>query len=82
VLVELGVVEQRHAAVLEVLGGLTVLAVARRYGVSRQTLHRWLRLYARFGIGGLADRSSLPPRLPRRLETYSVTALGGQFGCR
>jgi transposase len=67
VLVELGVVEQRHAAVLEVLGGLTVLAVARRYGVSRQTAHRWLRLYARAGIVGLADRSSRPATCPHRM---------------
>jgi transposase InsO family protein len=67
VLVELGVVEQRHAAVLEVLGGLTVLGVARRYGVSRQTVHRWLRLYARFGIGGLADRSCRPATCPHRM---------------
>jgi hypothetical protein len=34
-LVELGVVEQRYQAVLEVLGGATVIDVARRYGVAR-----------------------------------------------
>jgi DNA invertase Pin-like site-specific DNA recombinase len=40
VLVVLGVVEQRHAAVLEVLvDGAPVTEVARRYGVTRQTLH-------------------------------------------
>jgi deazaflavin-dependent oxidoreductase (nitroreductase family) len=42
VLVELGVVEQRFQAVLEVLGGAAVTDVARRYGVARQTVHRWL----------------------------------------
>jgi hypothetical protein len=41
VLVELGVVEQRFQAVLEVLGGAAVTDVARRYGVARQTVHRW-----------------------------------------
>jgi len=45
VLIELGVVEQRHQAILEVLGGLSVTEVARRYGVTRQTVHRWLRRY-------------------------------------
>ena len=45
VLVELGVVEQRFQAVLEVLGGASVTDVARRYGVVRQTVHRWLRKY-------------------------------------
>ena len=39
VLVELGVVEQRYQAVLEVLAGASVTEVARRYGVARQTVH-------------------------------------------
>jgi len=34
VLIELGVVEQRHRAVLEVADGLSVTEVARRYGVT------------------------------------------------
>ena len=52
-LVELGVVEQRHAAVLEVLrDGAEVKEVALRFGVSRQTVHRWLRRYAQRGLAG------------------------------
>ena len=40
-LVELGLVEQRYQAVLEVLNdGATVTDVARRFGVTRQTVHR------------------------------------------
>jgi DNA-binding NarL/FixJ family response regulator len=40
VLVELSVVEQRYAAVLEVVrDGLTVVEVAERYAVSRQTIY-------------------------------------------
>ena len=47
VLVELGLVEQRYKAVLEVSNdGATVTDVARRYGVGRQTVHTWLRRYA------------------------------------
>ena len=45
-LIELGVMQQRHEAVLEVMGGLSVTEVATRYGVTRQTVHRWLRRYA------------------------------------
>ena len=37
VLAELGVVEQRYRAVLEVLDGATVTDVALRYGVVRQS---------------------------------------------
>jgi transposase InsO family protein len=68
VLVELGVVEQRYRAVLEVLEGATVTDVARRYGVARQTVHDWLRRYAREGgLGGLADRSSRPESCPHQM---------------
>jgi transposase-like protein len=57
VLVELGRVEQRYRAVLEVLGdGAT--DVARRYGVDRQAGRQWLRRYAAEGIGSLTDRST------------------------
>ncbi|HEY2130159.1 MAG TPA: helix-turn-helix domain-containing protein, partial [Streptosporangiaceae bacterium] len=49
-LVELGVVEQRYRAVLEVLDeGASVTDVARRYGVARQTVHEWLHRYANHG---------------------------------
>ena len=60
-LVELGVVEQRYRAVLEVLEeGLPVTEVARRHQVARQRVHEWLARYAAGGLGGLADRSSRP----------------------
>ena len=65
-LVELGVVEQRYQAVLEVLGGASVTDVARRYGVARQTVHGWLRRYATDGLAGLVDRSSKPDSCPHQ----------------
>lgn len=67
-LVELGLVEQRYRAVLEVLEGASVTDVARRYGVARQTVHGWLRRYANDGgLGGLADRSSRPVSCPHQM---------------
>ena len=52
-LVELNVVEQRYQAVLELLNqGASVTDVARRNGVSRQTVHAWLRKYASRGLAG------------------------------
>ena len=69
-LVELGVVEQRYRAVLEVLDdGAAVTDVARRYGVARQTVHEWLRRYANEGgLAGLADRSPKPDSCPHQMS--------------
>jgi hypothetical protein len=68
--VELGVVEQRYRAVLEVLDeGVAVTVVARRYGVARQTVHEWLRRYANEGgLGGLADRSPKRDTCPHQMS--------------
>jgi transposase len=67
VLVELGLVEQIYRAVCEVLDGATVVEVARRNGVTRQTVHDWLRAYANHGMAGLADRSSKPQSCPHQM---------------
>jgi transposase len=68
VLVELTVAEQRFNAVMEVLrDGLTVTEVAERYGVSRQTVHGWLRRYRTGGLDALADRSHRPRHCPHQM---------------
>jgi len=68
VLVELGLVEQRYQAVLEVLDhGATVTDVARRNGVSRQSVHAWLRRYAAHGLAGLVDVTSKPLSCPHQM---------------
>ncbi|SDL78098.1 Transposase InsO and inactivated derivatives [Nonomuraea maritima] len=63
-LVELSVVEQRYHAVIEVLSGAKVTDVAGRYGVSRQSVHSWVRRYQDGGLAGLADRSHAPKAHP------------------
>ena len=69
---ELSVVEQRYRAVLEVAAGVPVTEVASRYGVSRQSVHAWLRRYRAEGPSGLADRShrvrAHPWQIPAELE--------------
>jgi transposase len=75
VLIELGVVEQRHKAVLEVLGGLPVTEVAAQCGVARQTVHRWLRWYAQGGIAALADGSHRPATCPHRMAPQIETRI-------
>jgi transposase InsO family protein len=70
---ELSVTEQRYRAVLEVRAGVPVTEVAERYGVSRQSVHAWLRRYRDEGPSGLADRShkvlSHPWQIPAEVES-------------
>ena len=62
---ELSVVEQRYHAVMEVLAaGASKTEVAARYGVSRQSVHSWVRRYEQGGLPGLADRSHRPRSHP------------------
>ena len=66
-LVELKLVEQRYRAVIDVLDGMSVTDVARRNGVSRQSVHTWLRHYANGGMAALADKSSKPETCPHQM---------------
>lgn len=75
-LVELSVVEQRYAAVLEVIrDGLAVVDVADRYGVSRQSIYTWVARYEAGGLAGLADRSHRPARCPHQLASEVEAAI-------
>mgnify|MGYP003694597411 CR=1 FL=1 len=58
--------EQRLRAVWEVLDGASVSEVARRFRVSRQSVHSWLRRYA--ADQGLGDRSSRPHGCPHQMS--------------
>jgi transposase InsO family protein len=71
----MGLVEQRYKAVLEVLDGATVVDVARRNGVARQTVHDWLRRYAAQGLAGLADGSSRPQSCPHQMAPEIEAAI-------
>lgn len=64
----ISMVEQRFKAVLEVLdAGASVTDVARRYGVDRTTVHRWLVRYANEGLGSLENRSCKPGHCPHQI---------------
>ncbi|MER5325168.1 helix-turn-helix domain-containing protein [Streptosporangium roseum] len=67
-------IEQRYQAVLQVSSGASGTEVARRFGVSRQTVHRWLSRYRDQGLDGLSDRSSRPHTSPTRIPA-AVKAL-------
>jgi transposase len=56
-LVEVSVVEHRYQAVLS---GLSVVEVAAKFDVSRQSVHSWLAAYRDGGLAGLETRSRRP----------------------
>ena len=59
--------EQRYKAVLAVIGdGRTVGEVARDWGISRRTMHRWLARYEGDGLEGLNNRSHRPTHCPHQ----------------
>ena len=74
-LVELSVVEQRYRAVLDAVAGVPVTEVADRYGVSRQSVHAWVRRYEQGGLAGLMDRSRRPESCPHQASAEVETAV-------
>lgn len=72
--VQLNMVEQHYQAVLEVTrDGATFVEVARRSGVSRQTVHAWLKRYA---VGGLSGWLTCRPSRIRVRTRASVLTRG------
>jgi transposase-like protein len=74
-LVELSVVEQRYRAVLAAAAGVPVIEVAERYGVSRQSVHAWVRRYEQGGLGGLMDQSRRPESCPHQVSSEVEAAV-------
>src|SRR5665213_3121765 len=66
---ELSKMEQRYDAVLGVIrDGFTVTEVARKFGVSRQTVHVWLARYKEGGLEALVDCSHRPVNSPAQID--------------
>jgi transposase len=74
-LVELSVMEQRYRAVLEIEAGCPVTEVAARHGVSRQSVHAWVRRYKAGGRAALADRSHRPRSCPHQIAAAIEAAV-------
>src|SRR5215470_3616142 len=72
---ELSVMEQRYRAVLEAEAGAPVTEVAARNGVSRQTVHAWVRRYRAGGLAALADRSHRPEHCPHQIPAEVEAAV-------
>ncbi len=58
----------RRLMVERVAAGWPAARVAEQLGVSRQTVHKWVRRFREQGPTGLADQSSRPHRSPRRIS--------------
>ena len=68
-LMEMSVVEQKYQAVLAVISdGRSVSEVAQQWGVSRQSVHAWLRRYEDAGLEGLRERSRRPATCPHQMS--------------
>src|SRR5919197_2926103 len=68
VLFERSVMEQRVEAVMAVVrDGLPVVEVAAKFGVSRQSVHSWIRRYGQGGVTALEDRSHQPFGCPHQM---------------
>jgi transposase InsO family protein len=66
---EQSIMEQRYDAVMGVIrDGFNVTEIAEKFGVSRQTVHSWLRRYEAGGIGALADQSHRPKHCPHQMD--------------
>jgi transposase len=68
VLKELSKVEQRYDAVMAIVrDGLSVVQVAAKYQVTRQSFYRWIAWYEQGGLEALADRPHRPKRVPHQM---------------
>jgi len=65
---EAGAVESRMEVVIRHKEGERVSALSREYGVSRQTIHKWIQRYDEEGACGLFDRSRRPHQSPKRIS--------------
>ena len=57
----------RRLMIERVAAGWPAAHVAEQLGVSRATVHKWVRRHAEGGDAALSDRSSRPIRQSRRL---------------
>ena len=55
--------------------GMTVRQVAEQFGISRQTVYKWVRRYQEGGMSALRNRNSRPSRMPRRLPAQTVATI-------
>lgn len=58
--------QRQELMTLAAAGGLSVAELARRFGVSRKTVYKWMNRQAAHGSAGLTDQSRRPRHSPHR----------------
>lgn len=70
---ETGPVIERHSLLRDHLSGVFSKAeLARRYGVSRKSVHKWIKRFEALGAAGLQDVSRKPRTSPRQISPAVV----------
>jgi transposase len=74
---EISKMEQRYDAVMAVMqGGFSVTEAAQKFGVSRESVYRWMKRYEEGGLEALAEGSHRPKhsplQTPAEIETRVV----------
>jgi transposase-like protein len=57
--------------------GVSVQEVARQFGVSRRTVHKWLARYRDGGVAALHNRRSRPRHSPRPMSVERAAVIAG-----
>lgn len=65
----------RQRAVRAVLGGMTQMAVAKAFAVTRQAVGKWMKAYRRGGLGALVARKRGPEGARGKLKGWQAAAV-------
>src|SRR4051794_33205489 len=65
----------RRLLVARIEAGWSVMEAAEAAGITDRTARRWLARWRREGLGGLADRSSAPKRIPHKTPPERVAEI-------
>ena len=60
---------KQEAVQFALQAGANRRAIARRYGISRPCLYKWMARFNEQGLAGLANKSRRPLHSPKRSET-------------
>lgn len=76
-LMEISKMEQRYDAVIAVVqGGFSITEAAQKFGVSRESVYRWMKRYEEGELEALAEGSHRPKhsplQTPAEIETRIV----------